>query len=243
MPLAYIKTGSHVIVKVHHGEHFPGRKKKEILKLLFVVYKKNSKDPRKMFVKSKNPPVFLICVAVQIHKFHLTVNPSSTQTSVSSQFALFTNLKREGWLRGCTALILPFHTSQHEKGEANRRMWLLLIHSATSNEMNPVTVAHVHAIAWYGPIWQALKQNTLDVCVHVEEDAVEPLHSVTKFLSFCLPEEEKPVKKAALPPATIARHHFAAQRSRKANFKSLIRFLVTVSLTITSIMKSSWYKD
>lgn len=70
-------------------------------------------------------------------------------------------------------------------------MWVFLIHSARSNEISPVAAAHMHGIAWHRQIWQTFKQNTLDVCIHVGEETVAHLHSVTKFVTFCLPGEQK----------------------------------------------------
>jgi len=60
-------------------------------------------------------------------------------------------------------------------------MWVFLIHSARRNEIILVMAAHLHTIAWHRQIWQTLKQNTLDVCVLVGEEAVAHLHSVNKF--------------------------------------------------------------
>lgn len=126
-------------------------------------------------------------------------------------------------------------------------MWAFLIHSARSNKISPVTVAHMHGIAWYGQIWQTLTQNTVDVHVHVEEDTGKHLQSVTNFVTFCLPEEGRhPLCsgcKVGFSVSSSSPIYFkAAKRSRKTNF-SFTKPMVALSLKITNIMKSSRYKD
>lgn len=96
---------------------------------------------------------------------------------------------------GGAALILPFVQITTWKGEhkqkKKRQIWVFLIHSARSNEISLVTAAHMHSIAWHGQIWQTLKQNTFDVCIHVEENARAHFLSVTKFTSLCPPGVQK----------------------------------------------------
>lgn len=113
-------------------------------------------------------------------------------------------------------------------------MWAFLIHSARSNKISPVTVAHMHGIAWYGQIWQTLTQNTLDVHVHVEEDTGKHLQSVTNFVTFCLPEEGRhPLCsgcKVGFSVSSSSPIYFkAAKRSRKTNF-SFTKPMVALSL-------------
>ncbi len=117
------------------------------------------------------------------------------KTSMSYEFLLFHQSEKKRLAPGERYLILSFCADYCMKGgeqtEEKQRMWVFLIHSARSNEISLVTAAHMHSIAWHRQIWQTLKQNTLDVCIHVGEEVVTHLHSVSKFLTFCLPGEQK----------------------------------------------------
>lgn len=173
------------------------------------------------------------------------------KTSTSSQFPLFYQSEKRRLAPGKCCFNSAFCTDYSMKGgeqtEEKQWMWAFLIHSARSNKISPVTVAHMHGIAWYGQIWQTLTQNTLDVHVHVEEDTGKHLQSVTNFVTFCLPEEGRhPLCsgcKVGFSVSSSSPIYFkAAKRSRKTNF-SFTKPMVALSLKITNIMKSSRYKD
>lgn len=120
-------------------------------------------------------------------------NPSAPKTSMSSQFLLFYQCEKRRLAPGerCfnSAFCADYCMKGGEQTEEKQWMRVFLIHSARSNETSLVTAVHKHGIAWHRQIWQTLKQNTLDVCIHVGEEAVTHLQSVTKFLTFCLPGE------------------------------------------------------
>lgn len=128
-------------------------------------------------------------------------------------------------------------------------MWVFLIHSARSNEISLVTAAHMHAIAWHRQIWQTLKQNTLYVCIHVEEEAVTHLHSVTRFLPG---EQKHPLNSGCKVVFSVSSHNsfspslplffIAVQRSRTPKFGYVICALGVLFLNFTTSMRSSQYK-
>lgn len=112
----------------------------------------------------------------------------------------------------------------------------------------------MHGIAWHRQIWQTLKQNTFDVCIHVGEEAGTHLLSVTKFLTFCPPEEQKHLLSSCYkvdffvssnnslsPSSPLCFKVFG--RSTTPNFHYVICALGVLSLNFSTLMKSSEYKD
>lgn len=177
---------------------------------------------------------------------------------MSSQFLLFYQSEKRRLAPGERCFNSGFCADYCMKGgeqtEEKQWMWVFLIHSARSNEISLVTAAHMHGIAWHRQIWQTLKQNTLDVCIHVGEEAVTHLHSVTKFLTFCLPGEQKqPLCSGCKVVFSVSSHNssslcsplrfMADQRSRAPNFRYVICALGVLSLNFSTLMKSSQDKD
>lgn len=128
-----------------------------------------------------------------------------------------------------------------EKTEEKQWMWVFLIHSARSNEISPVTAAHMHGIGWHRQIWQTwqtLKQNILEVCIHVEAEEITHFYSVTKFLTskFLFASNAK-ASVLALKTLSVSSSLLLHRRSGKTSFCDLCFGCFVI------LMKCSPYKD